>query len=404
MTNHQTINHPRFYLLTTDLLQGISIFIMVIGHTGLWWDSSLDTKYPNLPLLPLLLIIIAFIVPPGFLFWYSFNSVNSLLQRQSESERSEARSRLIKRAIIFFLIGEIGELVTALVVSRPILNYILTWELFHMFSLSTIFVLFSFEFIWRRKRSKPEQAEKLLIFILIGIICGILAFFLIFHDYSQSNRFTHAIELNLESFLRRLIFEEGQTPIIPFAVFPLLAIILGVYMNLPNENSEQVVQKAKIPLLSGAILFLIGLLLVDGELYASTPVFYPASSNFVFIAMGTLYLTCVGGILLLDLKPMFRTREIHPSLLPIILMSRIVLTIYFTHNLGFAIPNELGRMLIPNIEVAMAVGLLYTLFFIMIAVNWQKYDFHFSLEWWLLRLQRAQWQWWNKESKAEVVS
>ena len=108
MTDVQGANEKRkFYLISTDILQGISVYIMVLGHTGLWWDHTLDEQYPNLPHgffydLIFILIFFAFLIPPGFLFWYTLNSVNSILRKQGKGNDHDIRSRLLKRAVVFF--------------------------------------------------------------------------------------------------------------------------------------------------------------------------------------------------------------------------------------------------------------------------------------------------------------
>ena len=78
----------RFYLATVDILQGVSIFLMIIGHVMLWWDPSIDSRWPDITLPAALIIAIALPAHPGFLFIYGFNVVNSLL-RKEESERRE---------------------------------------------------------------------------------------------------------------------------------------------------------------------------------------------------------------------------------------------------------------------------------------------------------------------------
>jgi hypothetical protein len=390
----------QFYLVTVDILQGISVFFMVIGHTGLWWDNELDARWPNVPFLFWALLTIALVVPPGFLFWYAFNTTNSLLRKKKKDERLDSRNRLLKRTVIFFLIAEFGELVAGLVVSpKHLLNYLLTWELFHMFAFSTIFLLIVFELAWMiETRGFWKHRQASLVTLSLCLIF-IISFFLIFHDYSSSQVMDLYVELNIQSILARIFFEQGQSPIIPWLAFPSAGALLASYIDLPNEDKDLIIRRALFSITGSILLLFIGLLFLRIERYVSTAVWYPASSPLVFIAMGILILTTAGFILLLDLNTFYEHREVNRLLLPVVLLSKITLTVYLVHNLAFVVPSDIPliRTLLPNVEIMMLAGFLYSLLFVLIAFIWQKRNYKYSIEWILSRLQRAKWQWWVKK-------
>ncbi len=397
MNNVQATETKKFYLVSTDILQGISIFIMVIGHTCIWWDGTLDEQYPNLPILPFILLLIAFLVPPGFLFWYTFNSVNSLLRKKDKNEAVEVRSRLLKRAVIFFIIAEFSELVTGFANAPDrILNHLLTWQLFHMFAFTTIFLLGIFEFgCWLESQYSYDRRHVFIALFLCTLVL-ILSIFLIFHDYSQSTRMSLSVDLNLQSILKRILFDDGQTPIIPFIIFPAAGGLLASYLNLPNSDIHEIKKKAPFALMSGFLMILVGFVFLTQEIYISTPVSYPASSSFVLICTGIHVASITGLVLLMDLHTLYTRERVNKILILPVILSKITLTVYLFHNLPYAIPSDIPilQSVIPTLNHALLYGFLYSLLFVVIALFWQRYKFRYSLEWIIWRLQKAQWRWW----------
>ena len=398
MENTQTSQKKPFYLVTTDILMGFSVFLFVIGHTSLWWDNTLDSQWPNLPLPAWLLLIVAFLVPPGFLFWYTFNTANSLLRRKSDTERLGSRQRLLKRTIIFLLIAEFGEVATAIFLGEPVLNYLLTWELFHMFSLSTIFILSIFELAWLAERKGFGNYKQAAMVGLLSTMAIVIGIYLIFHDYTQSRFMTHTVELTFQSIFERILLDYGQAPIVPYLAFSAVGGLLAVYLDLPNEDKSKIPQKAIPVFILGAISFIIGILLLSVETYTSPPVQAPISSNLVFISIGFHLISVTGGVILLDLDTLYGIPKINKKILPLVLLSKITLTVYLLHNLAYGIPSEsdLVQTLIPTVEISMFVGLLYVLLWVLIAFIWQKSRFKFSVEWIIVNLQRKSWRWWIK--------
>ncbi|MHA2156116.1 MAG: hypothetical protein ACXABU_12300 [Candidatus Hodarchaeales archaeon] len=396
MENAQSSQKKPFYLVTTDIGMGFSVFLFVIGHTSLWWDHTLDSQWPSLPLPAWLLLVVAFLVPPGFLFWYTFNSANSLLRRKTDAERLGSRHRLVKRTIIFFIVAEFGEFATAIFLGKPILNYLVTWELFHMFSFSTIFILVIFEVAWMAEKKGLGDFKKAAMVELLVIIIVVLGIYLVFHDYAQSRNIAHASELSLSSIIERIILDYGQAPIVPYLAFSAVGGFLALYLNLPNEDKSRIPKKAIPVYIVGAISFIIGILLLGVETYTSPPVQSPISSNLVFISIGFHLLTVTGGVILLDLDTLYGVPRINKFVLPLVLISKISLTVYLLHNLAYGVPaeSELIQAIIPTLEMSMLFGLFYALFWVLLAFFWQRTRFMFSIEWIIVKMQRKKWQWW----------
>lgn len=386
----------RFYILSVDLLQGIMIVWFVVGHTGLWWDSTIENKYPNVPPIISLFITLALIIPPGFIFLYAFNTANSLIRRKTTVERKKSRYRVIKRGIIFFLVAEIAEIASALVTQQPqyLLNAILTWELFTQFSFTTFFVLFVFELAWYLESQKKWDYKKIVIVELISCIAIVLTLFSIFHDYTQTNMIDSLfVDLNLNSILQRAVFEVGQAPIIPFTAFSATGALLAVYIDLPNEKKSTIIAKMKKTFLFSLPFVIIGSLLFQVEKYLSPVLLYPTSSPLVFISVGVLPVTMVILIYILDIDSLYSRQSINKMILPLIVLSRITLTVYIVHNFAYVIPPDLPifELLIQDIHMALLAGLFYTLFFVVIAFIWQKWQFKYSIEWIIWRIQKSQW-------------
>ncbi len=393
MENSVKNDQRRFYILSVDLIQAIFLFWFVSGHTCLWWDHTIETRYPDVSLVPFLFITFALIVPPGFLFLYSFNTVNSLLRKISIEERKESRSRLLKRGLIFFLIAEFAEFSTALITSpNYLLNSLLTWELFHQFAFSTFFLLLLFEIAWSIERQKNWSYQKICIAEFIACFSVILLIYLVFHDYTQTNKIEGLfVNLELKSIIERAVFESGQAPIIPFLLFSLQGGLIALFLDLPNEQRRNINIKANFVVLSGIIFFILGIISLSIEKYVSPVMYYPASSPVVFISLGVIPLGVILLVYLLDINLLYSQRSIHKLLAPFVLVSRITLTVYIVHNLAYIIPpnSPIIQFLITDIHVALGVGVIYSIFFIFVAYIWQKWSFRYSIEWVIWKLQNS---------------
>ena len=178
--------------------------------------------------------------------------VNSLLRRTTKSDRQQSRTKLLKLTLLFFLIAEFAEGSAALVTNPEfLLNFLLTWELFHLFSFSTIFLLVIFEFAWKLEEIKNYDLRKVSTGILMVILLLILATFLIFHDYTGSQDFEHMyVYLILNSVLTRIFFEYGQNPLIPWLIFPVIGGIMAIYLDLPHKPKSEVLKNSRFVIFS----------------------------------------------------------------------------------------------------------------------------------------------------------
>lgn len=397
-----SIHKPRFYIVSVDIVQGFFLILMIVGHTALWWDPTLDSRWPNIPLFALILTIPAMMILAGFLFFYGFNSANSLLRRIDLNGRKEARIRFIKRGIIFFIVAELFEFITGLVTSpKYLLNYLLTWELFHMFSFSTFVLLLVFEIAWYMEEKKRIDHKKGSIAVMSISLLFVLTFFLLFHDYSMSQQIKGLyVELNINSILERVIFEDGHTPIIPWLAFPLIGGLLSVFLDLPHAKTESIFRKSILVVICGIVTLFYGLKFLEKELFVIAPVHYPASSSYVFISIGSLLLITMLLIIKLDINSIYSRASVNKFILPFILLSQISLTVYLIHNIGYVIPSDLliVRVITPTLEILVFVGLLYAILFVFLAVLWQNSMFKYSLEWVIWKSQKSSWRWWVKEN------
>lgn len=394
------VEKKQFYLVTVDYLQGFSILFFVIWHTLLWWDGNIDTNWPNIEIPVAIFMAVALVVPPFFFFLYAFNIVNSLL-RKTVSDRKETRIRFIKKTIIFFFIAELTQGIVGLEYLRKgivgpeyLINFLLTWEIFHMFALTSLFFLVVFEIAWQLEQRKQYNYRYVVIITSLLFLLGILVSFLLFHDYS-STRSIHGIyvESNLKSMFERTIFESGQNPLIPFFSFPILGGLIATFLNLPNEKTGIALKKAKF-VLKGSLFFLItGFLLLGVEWYVSTPLRYIASSSFIFITIGFLIFATIGGVIIFDLDKLSSRRKGIKMLIPVLLVSHISLTVFIIHNILFFFPSELQiiQLFLSSETIVLIFGLLYSFCFIIIAFIWQKWNFKYSLEWMITKLQRTKW-------------
>lgn len=406
MNLNQVTNQKQFYLVTVDLIQGVCIFYFIIWHTLLWWDEMIDSKWPNVEFIVAVFMTTALVVPPFFFSLYAFNTVNSLLRKET-IERSETRVRLLKKTVILFIIAEFSQGIVGVVVSPEyLLNFLLTWELFHMFALTTLFFLLVFEFAWKIEENSRWNYKRVIIAVLTFFLIFLISFFLIFHDFSVSRGIEEIyVNLDLNLILQRVVFEYGQNPIIPFFLFPIVGGLLASILDLPHEQKNIVSKKGKLVLTIGFIIFIIGIMFLGIERYVSTPLLYPASSSFVLITIGLIILITTIGILLLDINSLNSRQPVNKLILPIVLISKISLTVFIFHNIAYIIPPNLPlvQTLIPSETVVLIVAFIYSILFIPVAFFWQKWNYKYSIEWMISRLQRAQWRWWfNKIGKTDL--
>ena len=361
----------------------------------IWWDDSMDVRWPNLPWGITIFMTTALVIPPFFLFLYGFNNTNSLFRKSDKNNRHNVRIQFLKKTVIFFVIAELSEGMAGLVVSPAhLVNYLLTWELFHLFSFSTLVVLLIFEVAWFIDAKLGFNYKQVLILLFTGSLTFVLGFFLVFHDYSGLVG-TKGIYVNLDlmSILERVFFEDGQNPIIPWITFPIGGGLIASILDLQHKEKKELFKPMISVIGLGTCFLILGFLFLGKEPYRSTAVLYPASSTFVLFALAALILITTFLILTIDLPS--RERIIN-AFSPIILISNVSLSVFIFHNVAFIIPPDspIIQLLIPNLTASMIVGVLYCVIIVFIAIMWRKVNFKYSVELLIWKLQRIRWRWW----------
>ena len=359
----------------------------------IWWDNTMDARWPNLSWGITIFMTTALIIPPFFLFLYGFNNTNSLIRKSDINNRHNARIQFLKKTVIFFIIAELSEGMAGLVVSpEHLINYLFTWELFHLFSFSTFVVLLIFEIAWFIEVKLGFNYKKVLIPLFSGSLIAVLGFFLIFHDYSGLVG-TKGIYVNLDinSILERIFFEDGQNPIIPWIAFPIGGGLIGSVLDLQYKEKKELVKPMIGVIGLGACFLILGIFFLGKEPYRSTAVLYPASSTFVLFSLAALILITTFLILTIDLPSRERIINAFSS---IILISNISLSVFIFHNVAFIIPPDspIVLFLIPDLTASMFIGVLYCVVIVFIGRLWKKVNFKYSVESIIWKLQRVKWR------------
>ncbi|MFX0092058.1 MAG: hypothetical protein ACFFBD_09885, partial [Candidatus Hodarchaeota archaeon] len=187
----------RFYLVSVDFIQGFLLFIMIFGHALLWWNRPLALAWDTGDSIVIFFLIgVGLMVFPYFLFFYGFNTVNSLLKKDVVSNRPVLRLRLIRKNIFFALSGFFLQFIMGLLTPGYLLNFLVSWQIFHMFAFLGVFLLFIFEITWwlenQSKISNYLDIRQIVSILFMLCLVLVLGSFLIFHNYSQQkvNLFT----------------------------------------------------------------------------------------------------------------------------------------------------------------------------------------------------------------------
>ncbi|GAG88909.1 unnamed protein product [marine sediment metagenome] len=153
--------------------------------------------------------------------------------------------KIKKPPIIFFLIAEFCEGFAALVTSpERIINSLFTWQLFHMFSVTTLIILLIFELAWYFETHGFLNQKQITNSLLVLTLFFIIMIFLLFHDYSMSQGIQGIyVDLEITSILQKAIFEDGQSPLIPWLSFSIVGGLLASFLDLPYENKDGVFKK-----------------------------------------------------------------------------------------------------------------------------------------------------------------
>ncbi|MHA2297369.1 MAG: hypothetical protein ACXAEU_06940 [Candidatus Hodarchaeales archaeon] len=317
---------------------------------------------------------------PSFFFLHGFNQMNSLLKSENITNFRAIRSRAIKRSLIFLLIAFLAQAGMALVSSpEKVLNFVLTWQMFNLFALSALVVPLSFELaciIEKRMGGNVDQRQVLIVvqgmFSLL-----ILLIFIISHDYSMTSEVATPVALDFIAILKHALLDDGTTPVIPWLVFSLTGGGLAAFFDLPSIKKNDFREKAFLIIITSSSCLIIGVwFLMNGVPFISAVLFYPASPSLIFIVLSLLMSCTTILILVIDMNEdlHLKTKKL---LHPIISLSNISLTVFIIHQAAFALPPS-----IITTEVIFFVSFgLYSMFFVIISLFWQKAEYKWSLEW-----------------------
>lgn len=375
----------RFYLVTVDLLKGIVIFPMILGHGVQWYYQTLAIKYEEGSLAVFVIIATGLVVFPCFLFIYGFNLINSFLRKGKDiSIHPNIRVRAIKRSLIFLFIATLAQVLMSLIRSseRPelILNYILTWHLFHIFSFSTIALLLIWQFAWFLKKSSLKwnldyiQYLRILLSISLTII---LLLFTFFHSYTLMREKSSHVPLDLLIVLERAILDIGSYGLIPWLSFALSGGLIASFLNLPNREIQEIRKGDILSIFISLMLCILGFMSLKTERFVTPALQEPSSFPHVFISIGVIALLTTLLIISLDLYKIIPYDIISKAFYPLIIVSKISLTIYLSHTLI----SFLDPTIIPSEPIFLVLASLYALLFVVIAHVWQRWEFKYSLEW-----------------------
>jgi len=387
------IRRKQHYLLSIDILKGLAVFPMVIGHSLQWWDRSFVNNYEqNASLIPLIAIVIGLMVLPLFLFIYGFNQTNSFFRhnKNPNGKTKEIRVHAIKRGILFLLLATIAQFFMWIVRSFPNLeiqklpNYLVSWHLFHIFSFTTFFLLLVWELSLsiRHKLKVQFYIYKIFMFLILCFAILTIFLFILFHNYTLTHPIVFPIEFNLNRVLEHILLDIGSAGLIPWLFFPLLGAFLASYLVLPENKKNLSNKKLLLPLMLSGVLLFLGFITLAFERYASPALLSPSTYPRVFISSGYILLSFLFLLTVIDLKNIIPKEKILKLISPIFIVSDITLTVYFIHPVIFILNPEL----IHTETQIMLLASFYSLSFIFIAWLWKKFDYRFSLEYFIKKL------------------
>ena len=375
-----------FYLVSIDILKGLAIFPMVIGHCLQWWDFSLFVNFADSQIIITLLISIGLMVFPLFLFIYGFNQCNSFLRRRNSKNQPEVRKKALKRALILILFATFAQAIMTVVRSPDewlkLPNYIVSWHLFHLFAFSTLFLLLMWEvaILMSEMVDNPSlKVERAFLITLVGSSIIVLFLYFFFHEYTKGQPVTFPVNLDILSILGHALLDIGSAGVIPWLFFSLAGGITASLLDLSHSEVEAS-RKTSLLLLVGFLLVLIvGVYTLTLEPFVSPALRAPSSYSHVFISTGVVGLLTMLLLLVFDFNKNKRVRNLQNLFSPIIIVSKITLTIFIIHPIVFVLDPKI----ISSLEVFLISATFYSLLFVPIAYIWQKYDFKYSLEWFM---------------------
>jgi hypothetical protein len=261
-------------------------------------------------------------------------------------------------------------------------NYIVSWHLFHLFAFSTLFLLFVWEVsIWiSEKVDNPSlKVERAFLITLLGSSVIVLLLYFFFHEYTKGQPVIFPVNLDLISILSHALLDISSAGVIPWLFFSLAGGITASLLDLSHSEVEAS-RKTSFQLLVGFLFVLIvGILSLNLEPFVSPALRTPSSYSHVFISTGVVGSLTMLFFLVFDLNSNSRYENVQNLFSPIIVVSKITLTIFIIHPIVFV----LDPRIIPSLEIFLVLATFYSLLFVLIAYIWQKWDFKYSFEWFI---------------------
>lgn len=339
-------------------------------------------NYEESGLLVTIIMILGLMVFPCFLFIYGFNQVNSFLKRGGNiSNRHKIRSHAIKRSIVFLIFLIFTMTIMAFSRGEPekLLNYFFTWHLFHLFAFSTLFLLLMWELAcWIEKKINDYwNSQQCLTVILLSNFILVIALFFLFYDYMMKQTVAFPVPFEIKIILEYALLDLSTSGVIPWLAFTLAGGITASFLDLSNVQKIRVTEKSFIIFTANLVFLVVGLLYLAEQRFVSHGIGYTSTFSHVFISIGLIGCINIILILVLDLYKTISHQTVTKLFYPIIIVSKITLTIYLIHPV-FAVFEP---SFIPSESVLLLFALLYSLFFVILAHFWQKWDFKYSFEW-----------------------
>ncbi|MFX0064922.1 MAG: hypothetical protein ACFFC7_22325, partial [Candidatus Hermodarchaeota archaeon] len=309
------------------------------------------------------------------------------------SNRSKLRLRLINKSVIFAIFGFILQgLTTITIAPNQILNFLLSWHVFHMFAFSGVFILLIFELSWWLEEKTHidtylNHRNRLLLLLTISLI-SILVIFLIFHDYSSIEEVDLFANLDLLDIFKFAFFDDGRYPVIPWLSFSLIGGIIASFLDLANVERAIMGKRSILVIITGILFLIPGFFFLTIEGFDQAHTFYRATSSFVLITIGMLCLIAIIMLRLLDFNSIYSKRQVNKFLYPLVTISNITFTVYIVHNVFFILDSSF----VTSEIILYLIFIPYWFLFVIIAHIWKKWDYKYSFEWMIRKFENFEWR------------
>lgn len=364
-------------LTSIDVMRTVAILLMIQIHfvENLSQPGEYSTIYQISSILGTLSApIFTFLV--GISLFISFKRMKAL-------GKLYIRNRTIKRGIFLFFVG----LSFAFTIWGP--EYLFDWDVLTL-------IAFSILILYPLRSLKPAY----LVLISLGIIILSPMLRKWTGYFSYWNR-----EILPPEYTYELTFSDifwgfwvnGYFPVFPWIVFPILGFVTGQWFL--NSDSDEIKNKRHHILfwvgismvLSGVIILFINSKLNPSEIlswYLSPYEFYPATTSFIIINLGLLWLLFYFLRIYLDLRAVQSRRWItffHRY-------SRFSLTTYVVHHAVHLWPLRIAGAVwhqdhmyyyanVMSPPLALVLAFIFTLLFYFCLSIWDRYGSKYSLEW-----------------------